>query len=58
MQSVRDQTFFDLLGALVGELLSRCDPLSAGLYRGFSDIMDNRKTIRRPLEKHDMLARE
>ena len=50
-----DQVFFDLPGALVDELLTKCDPVSTGLYRGFKEILNNRTKFRKILHDQGLL---
>ena len=53
-----DQTFFNLPGALVDELLTKCEPISTGLYRGFKEILNKRTKYRKQLHDQGLLHRD
>jgi len=58
MEQSGNQTFFDLPGALVDELLHKCDSVSTSLYHGFREILDNRNKFRLNLMDHGLLHNE
>jgi len=55
MESVADRIQFDLPGALVDDLLKKCNYISAGLYNDFNEILHKKKKFREQLIDRGLL---
>jgi hypothetical protein len=55
MEPVADRIQFDLPGALVDDLLKKCNYISAGLYNDFNEILHKKKKFREQLKDRGLL---